>query len=294
MIVLLLKKKLLRRDLPKRPGMNRNCGRISKRNIMVGPQLYKYLDFEGGLRMLENSNLQFTNATRLNDPFDCTNDLIDFSNVPAERCKNWPPNIIKELESSYYRNLRKKIWMCSLSKVYDELLMWGYYSSHRGICIGLDIEKVEQYLGHVWCGGPFIGAQKMEVQYKDIFDKPDFFHNMGITDFFNYQLSTKSNAWEHEQEVRLLLVDPAIGLIPPGYSKEDQKEDGSVDSKDVHFYSILGRECFNELYLGVQMNKNKQDEIIDVARSLNPKMKIYRMTVDSDSFRLKPRFIDFD
>ena len=33
--------------------------------------LYKYLDIDGGLAMLHNSNLQFTNSTRLNDPFDC-------------------------------------------------------------------------------------------------------------------------------------------------------------------------------------------------------------------------------
>lgn len=30
--------------------------------------LYKYLDAKGGLMMLRGSNLQFTNATRLNDP----------------------------------------------------------------------------------------------------------------------------------------------------------------------------------------------------------------------------------
>ncbi len=33
-------------------------------------KLYKCLDFNGGLMMLHYSNLQFTNATQLNDPFD--------------------------------------------------------------------------------------------------------------------------------------------------------------------------------------------------------------------------------
>ena len=45
-------------------------------------KLYKYLDVNGGLMMLHNSNLQFTNATRLNDPFDCHPALFDFSNAP--------------------------------------------------------------------------------------------------------------------------------------------------------------------------------------------------------------------
>jgi hypothetical protein len=38
---------------------------------MSETKLYKYLDSNGGLKMLEYSNLQFTNATKLNDPFDC-------------------------------------------------------------------------------------------------------------------------------------------------------------------------------------------------------------------------------
>lgn len=41
-------------------------------------KLYKYLDFNGGLMMLHYGNLQFTNATQLNDPFDCHPSLIDF------------------------------------------------------------------------------------------------------------------------------------------------------------------------------------------------------------------------
>ena len=39
--------------------------------------LYKYLDTKDGLMMLRGSNLQFTNATRLNDPFDCHPALFD-------------------------------------------------------------------------------------------------------------------------------------------------------------------------------------------------------------------------
>ena len=51
---------------------------------METEKLYKYLDFNDGVMMLHYSNLQFTNATQLNDPFDCHPSLIDFSNVPKE------------------------------------------------------------------------------------------------------------------------------------------------------------------------------------------------------------------
>ena len=38
---------------------------------MAEKALYKYLDVNGGLAMLEHHNLQFINATMLNDSFDC-------------------------------------------------------------------------------------------------------------------------------------------------------------------------------------------------------------------------------
>lgn len=44
--------------------------------------LYKYLDINGARWMIGNQNLQFTNASQLNDPFDCHPKLIDYSNVP--------------------------------------------------------------------------------------------------------------------------------------------------------------------------------------------------------------------
>lgn len=49
--------------------------------------LYKYLDVNGAIMMLHYSNLMFANATTFNDSFDCHPSLIDFSNVPPEKCK---------------------------------------------------------------------------------------------------------------------------------------------------------------------------------------------------------------
>ena len=235
-------------------------------------------------------NLRFANATRLNDPFDCHPSLIDFSKVPTEKCKIWPAHLIQELESSPYKNLRQRTWICSLSKVYDSLIMWNFYSSYSGICVGIDMEKAEKYLSRIMDGG-CIGLEQLEVQYKNIIEKPDFFHKIDFINYTRYQLSTKAKDWEHEQEVRLLLRYPGIGGLPSEYSESDQHEDGSVDYEDVRFYPVIGRECFSELYLGTNVGKEKQDEILKVARWLNPEMKIYKMTIDPDAFRLKPELV---
>lgn len=256
---------------------------------MIPNMLYKYLDAEGGLKMMKCHNLQFTNATKLNDPFDCHPDLINFSDVPAARCKIWPANIIKLLESSPYKRNWEETWICSLSKVYDELLMWTFYcNNHKGVCIGVDMEKAETYLSRIM-NGVYVGTEKLSVNYKNIREKPDYFRNFNVGSFFRYQLSTKAMAWEYEQEVRLLLKDPGCGSIPcaepEGLRKSD---DDAIDYKELRFYPVIGRECFCELYLGVNVEKEQQDQILKVARWLNPEMKIYKMTVDPDAFRLKP------
>ena len=252
--------------------------------------LYKYLDVGGAQGMLENHNLQFTNATRLNDPFDCHPSLIDFSNVPAERCRVWPGKIISKLESSSYERTHKEAWICSLSKVYDSLLMWSYYGAHKGVCIGIDMTKARNYLRIP--NGVYLDALELEVQYKDIVEKPDYYRHKGLVDYWRYQLSTKAKAWEHEKEVRLVLIDPLVGDIPCEYSQDACKEDGLVDIKDVRFYPSIGKECFSALYLGVNIDKKKEKILIETARNCNPEMNIYRMTIDPEAFKLVPKRVE--
>lgn len=153
--------------------------------------LYKYLDVGGAQGMLENHNLQFTNATKLNDPFDCHPSLIDFSNVPAEKCRVWSAKDISALESSPYKRNHQIAWICSLSKVYDSLLMWSYYGAHKGVCIGIDMTKARNYLSCIM-NGVYIGVHEMEVQYKDVVEKPDYYRHKGLVNYWRYQLSTKA------------------------------------------------------------------------------------------------------
>lgn len=258
---------------------------------MTSPVLYKYLDVDGCLKMLKYHNLQFTHASRLNDPFDCHPSLINFSNVPQEKCEIWSAKDISELESFLYRRNWENAWICSLSKVNDALLMWSYYGNHKGVCIGIDMGKADADLSNKFFG-KCIGVQKLEVQYKDIIKKPDYFHDFDNGRFFDYQLSTKAKAWEHEQEVRLILDEPHPGLTPCEFQPKTKNRKRNSDIKDLRFYPQIGRECFYSLYLGINIAEDKQKEIVKVARGLNPEMKIYKMTVDPDAFRLRPEPID--
>ena len=249
---------------------------------------YKYLDTKGGLAMLLNSNLQFTNATRLNDPFDCNPALFDYSNVPANK-NNWPPaDFLKLKGETDMENQRNRAWICSLSKVHDSILMWSYYGNHKGVCIGLNMDKAQKYLSNIMCK-VYVGAIEMEVQYRDIIEKPDYFHN--AEDYFRYQLSTKAKDWEHEQEVRLVLIDPTNVFVPMGLPYKPKDENEVIDWKEVRAYPKIGGECFESLYLGINIDKEEKTKLIKVARATNPEIKIYDMKPDPDAFRLKEQLI---
>lgn len=250
--------------------------------------LFKYLDADGGLKMLTNSNLQFTNAAELNDPFDCHPALINFSNVPKEK---YGDNSKMEalIQSSKSLNIREKAWICSLSKVYNSLLMWAYYGNHKGVCIGIDMEKADVYLSHILCSN-YIGAMKMEVQYRDIIERPDYF--IDEIDYFKYQLSTKAKDWEHEQEVRLILMDPSPVFTKMGLPFKPKDPNLTIDWKVVRAYANIGRECFEALYLGIGLDMIQREKIIEAAHNCNPGIKIYQMKQDPKAFRLKEEQIN--
>ena len=249
---------------------------------MKSIKLYKYLDADGWLAMLSNGNIQFTNATKLNDPFDCHPSLIDFSQVPTERARTWGKEAIMDLESNSFENHRDDAWICSLSKNYDSLLMWSYYNCHKGICIGIDMEKADKYLSSIW-GSIILGYLKFEVQYKNIIEKPDFFKRN--EDLWSYQLSTKGKAWEHEQEVRLVIVAPSRMTLSYVPSELEKKE--IIDYKEIRFIPKMGGECYDSVYLGVNIDDEMRNEIIEAAKNLNPNIKIYQMKANANAFKLQ-------
>ena len=63
----------------------------------VYPILYKYLDIDGAKKMLSNSNLQYTNATKFNDPFDSHPSLIDSLKFPLKCAKHGHLILLKKL-----------------------------------------------------------------------------------------------------------------------------------------------------------------------------------------------------
>ena len=252
--------------------------------------LYKYLDINGAECMIRNSNLQFTNATQLNDPFDCHPKLIDYSNVPKRELQGWiPEEWWQEKKENDATNLRNKTWLCSLSKINNSILMWSHYCyNHKGVCIGLDIDKVLESVPPMF-GSVLMNPLVLDVQYKDIIERPN--KNTTTEDLFTYQWKTKAKDWEYEQEVRLVMPNPhpVYAALTPDQAEHPKEE---RDWKEIHHYMPLKGECLESIYFGINTDESEKEKISKYAREkLNPQIKLYEMKVDENAFRLQPKLI---
>ncbi len=252
----------------------------------MADKLYKYLDTIGGLAMLYNKTLQFTNATQMNDPFECHPVLVDF---PPDRLGLYhgiPADFYSKMVYQKGLNYRDRTYICSLTKVYDSILMWSYYNKHQGVCIGLNMENVRPYLKNIMA--LIVCCFELEVVYRDTI--ADFTPLDDTVDFLQYQFATKAKEWQHEQEVRLISYEPShmyMRLSPSQNDKEDP-----IDWKEERAYFEIGSECFESLYLGLNISRKDKDNIIKIARECNPNIKIYQMTIDPRALKLGEQMIE--
>lgn len=248
--------------------------------------LYKYLDIRGALSMIMNKELQFTNPIYFNDPFDSHPGLFDYS-VPEGYEKGWAPeDFWKKKAICDSSNERRRAWICSLSKRHDSMLMWSYYTNHRGVCIGLDRESHSHVLSKKCLGQTFM--DNVEVKYRDVLEKPN-----GICDMsYMYQLCTKSAQWQHEQEVRHIIIEPnpwvPYHMIRPTTKKE------LIPWTEVRFYPKLSSECFTSIYLGAQISDSDKLRVLKAVRVSMPHVKVFQMVPDCEYFSFKEIPVDVE
>ena len=245
--------------------------------------LYKYISIEGAEWMLgmkkgrKYPNLQFSNPSKMNDPFDCDKNLLDYSDIPDDMTHGRiPKEWLREKEINDAHNKRYFTWICSLSKVNDALLMWIHYCNNQsGICIGLDVDNILQNVHPLF--EPMFGAPLVkEVQYRDISQRPDF----KIVSW-DYQFVTKDKKWEYEQEVRL--IAPHASHLYAEFPESAK----SNDATELRDYLPLKRDCFESVYFGVNTSKENIDKLTKHMRKLNPNIKLYQMINDHEDLRLK-------
>ena len=65
-----------------------------------------------------------------------------------------------------------------------------------------------------------------------------------------------------------------------------QQDRNEFDWKEVRSFIKIGPECFDSIYLGVNISNTDRDRIIRLAKKFNPEIKVYQMFPDTNSFNL--------
>lgn len=248
--------------------------------------LYKYLDVNGALSMILNKELQFTNPNNFNDPFDCHPGLFDYD-VPEGYTRGWwPKSYIKEKAICDSSNERRRVWVCSLAKRHDSMLMWSYYTNHKGICIGLNKEIHTHFLCSSSLGNIFF--DNVEVNYRDVMEKPN-----GITGApYMYQLSTKSTEWQHEQEIRHIILDPHPWITHRMVRPTTKDEE--ILWTEVRFYPNLPCDCFDSVYLGARISEFDKLRILKAVHTSLPNVKVFQMVPNCENFSFIEEPVDVE
>jgi hypothetical protein len=150
---------------------------------------------------------------------------------------------MEELEKHFWNEFNKRFGVLSLTAINDNLLMWNKYASNfNGFCIGLDPKVAFRNMGG--------GGQVDYVPHLPIIKPFDKIEDIGLT-----QSLTKLEKWAFEKEYRVQKIWPH-----------------QITEKERKFK--IDPTAYTEIIIGNKVNMPTKEQLIDLARKLNPKIKI--------------------
>jgi hypothetical protein len=163
--------------------------------------------FERDVTTLVNNQLYLPTKDGLNDPTEGVygdDALRIFFNAFSEYSHN--------VEEQYNKFTEKfgKVGVYSLSKTFDNELLWAYYASgHTGFAIEYDIDILEQSLNY---NSYAQQLYKFDVEYLNDVPQIDISTIRGneIVEMLKRFIGTKSSSWAHEKEVRLIFENTGL------------------------------------------------------------------------------------
>ena len=172
--------------------------------------LYKYRNDSAYTdSIFKELSMWFSEPQSFNDPFDCN--LSETSSHTQEEANQFLDHVIEgrpdrnilisrgttiqEAENFLASALEKVLsetGILCLSKSFLNILMWSHYTnSHKGLVIELDITQDLDFF-----------LSPIQVKYTDSYEPTNYFKNQ--RDTVGQIISTKSNCWSYEEEVRII------------------------------------------------------------------------------------------
>jgi len=256
--------------------------------------LYKFRDWSNPIhrKWLTDKQVYFASPSQFNDPFDCTinyrYDLLTYEeklekyieNIKIEKpflpneevrteATKWMKEGLLETDAALENNKKiiselvySKVGVFSLTKTKDPILLWSHYAdSHRGYCIGYDVDLLRADFMNKYSNSQKV-FYELNVQYEKEYPKIIPRRNMSEADFVSIPLKTKSDFWCYEQEFRFIILGASRELteVPP--------------------------EAIIEVTMGCNISDKHQIEIGEyVIRNL-PQTALFIAKMDNESYRL--------
>lgn len=237
-------------------------------------KVYKYrYGSKRDLESLEQDYFYAPHPSELNDPFE---NLFNTGSIEQilDKLADVSLDSIKGIAENFSNLVvkLKEVGIYSLSKTAQDELLWAYYAdSHAGFCIEYDLE----ILGEL---RKFAGS--FDVIYQDSVPKIQFDMFIGdknIAEILELASGTKSKAWLHEDEIRIVMDQfgkveydfRAVKAIYFGLRMPKTQQDLHKYNKDLPDY----------------LSKVSQEQIMHVLKGRG--VKYYQML-------LKPNSYEFD
>lgn len=174
----------------------------------------------------------------LNDPYDCSRYLIDYSYIPFTRIAEYlepyftldyliveylreKSNVINTLRESYWNNNFTFLGILSLCRCANNYHLWSYYTAHTGFNIEIATRMPSEFLG------PFkiIYLPINEKQVKPTIQKYNAITEFGdLLETLLGNVLIKSSFWIDEAEWRYLVFSQKAMKIPPSRIEIDQED----------------------------------------------------------------------
>lgn len=250
--------------------------------------LYKYSRINLNLiNSLSDQYLFFSNPNNFNDPFDSNlNYLLDKKIL-------WSSGNSK-LEDAI-KTTKNRLGICCFSESHDNLHMWSHYAdSHTGLCIGYDIDVIEEYFSKNSIG---ISAKRINYINTPLIYSNHGFYGLdenGIQHFYkanpnsmwdlkyldkaveNLVLQKNEAIWKNEREHRMIAHPFALQTGTANNIIEAIRSQG--------FKIKLPKQAVSSIYLGCKISKENIELIEKVTA---PEISINRSGLSSTNWNLE-------
>lgn len=212
--------------------------------------------FERDVMTIVNNQIYLPTKNTLNDP---TEGL--YNDIPLRTFLDGFSKYTHEVEEQYDNFVKKmgSIGIYSLSKAYDNELLWAYYASgHTGFAIEFDLDILEKSLN---INGYSKTFHEFCVEYLEECPKIDLsiFMKRKSNEILKRHIGTKSSSWRHEEELRLIFDN--VGLF-------------EIDYRAV-----------TAVYFGARMPESDIDYIMDKLKGRG--LRYYKIASMRDSYQFE-------